>query len=403
MGARLKGMSGDFDSSAVDPAALRASVSNKWNKYGAPVLPAWVADMDFSVAPPITRALREYHDQGFFGYGTPALAESLKHAYVNWWGARHGLSVDPELTVILSVVLQAMDSVTLAFSEPGEGVLLLTPIYPPFLGVVEQQKRRLVEHRMVLSDGQYRVDVDALRALITVERPRILMLCNPHNPVGRVFSEGELRVLGELAVEFDMVILSDEIHADLVYAPNRHVSISALSPEIAARTITTTSTSKSFNLAGLRCALMSFGSEALKARFDAVIPAHLLGNASVPGILASVAAWTRGGPWLAECLVQLGRNRDLVKETLARELPMVGCVPIEATYLQLLDFSAFPLGPGETVSTRILDEALVAMNDGPTFGHGMESFARMNIATSPAVLTEILDRIVGWAQRVPHS
>ena len=393
-------MASDFDPNVLDPAVLRASVSNKWNKYAAEVLPAWVADMDFAIAGPISEQLKRYHDGRFFGYAVPALPEKVKLAYANWWTTRYGLEVDPELTIVVTEVVQAIHAVTHAFSEPGDGLLILTPIYPPFLGVVEQQQRRLVEHRMTVVDGRYRFDAEALRALIDRERPKILLLCNPHNPLGRVFAEEELRTLGELAVEFDMVILSDEIHADLVYAPHQHTSIGTLSPEIGERTVTATSASKSFNLAGLRCAVMSFGSGALKQSFDAVIPGHLLGVASVPGQLATVAAWSQGGDWLDDCLAQLRANRTLVVDTFARELPMVGLVPVEATYLQWLDFSSFPVAADGLISTRIREDALVAMNDGPTFGAGLESFTRLNFATSTALLTEILGRIVGWGQKV---
>lgn len=396
-------MASDFDNNGLDPAKLRASVSNKWNKNAAAILPAWVADMDFAVAGPISDALKGYHDGQFFGYAVPTLGESVKDAYAKWWGSRYGLAVDPELTVILTEVVQAIHAVTYAFTEPDDGVLMLTPIYPPFLGVVEQQRRRLVEHRMTLVEGSYRFDAEAIRALIISERPKVLLLCNPHNPVGRVFTHAELRQLGDLAVEFDMVILADEIHADLVYEPNRHISIATINPEICARTITTTSASKSFNLAGLRCAVMSFGSQALKDRFDAVIPAHLLGIASIPGLLASRAAWTSGEPWLADCLAQLRANRDAVASTFARELPNVGCAAVEATYLQLLDFTGFPVADDGLVSTRIREEALVAMNDGPTFGVGLESFTRLNFGNSPKMLAEILERIVGWARRATRS
>ncbi len=391
-------MTSDFDGFALPPVVLRASASNKWNKHGLDVLPAWVADMDFAIATPIADALHEYQEAGFFGYAVHSLAGEVKEAFGTWWERRYGLAVNQELSVCLTEVVQALHAVTYAFSGPGEGVLVLTPIYPPFLDVVAQQRRCLVEHRMEVINGRYEFDPETLRALIVAERPRILMLCNPHNPVGRVFSVDELRLLGDLAVEFDMVILSDEIHADLVYEPYCHVSIATLSAEIASRTITASSASKSFNLAGLRCAVISFGSADLKERFDAVIPAHLLGMPSVPGLLASLAAWTHGSPWLADCLTHLARNRSLVRETFAKELPWVGCVPVEGTYLQWLDFSALRLGAGEVVSERLRSEARVALNEGPTFGAGLESYARLNFATSEMLLREILDRIVGWAR-----
>ena len=394
-------MASDFNAYALDPVVLRASVSSKWNKNAAEILPAWVADMDFAIAGPVADQLQRYHDEQFFGYALPSIPEAVRLAYANWWNQRHGLVVDPDLTMVLTEVVQAIHAVTHVFSAPGDGILILTPIYPPFLGVVEQQRRRLVEHRMSVIDGQYRFDIEALRALIIRERPKVLMLCNPHNPTGRVFTETELRQLGELAVEFDMVILSDEIHADLVYAPHRHIPIGTLSAEIGARTVTTAAASKSFNLAGLRCAVMSFGSVGLKERFDAVLSAHVLGMASVPGQLASIAAWAHGAEWLQDCMHQLSANRTQVAETFTHTLPGVGLVNVEGTYLQLLDFTGFPVASDGLVSTRIREEALVAMNDGPTFGAGLESFARLNFATSTACLTEILNRIVNWGQK--HS
>jgi cysteine-S-conjugate beta-lyase len=377
----------------LDEATLRGSVSNKWNKFGPDVAPAWVADMDFSIAPCISSVLREYADRGFYGYPVPTLIDDVKGAFATWWQTRFGLSIDPSQSIVLTEVVQAIHAVVSAFTQPNDGVLVLTPIYPPFLGVLEQQSRRLVEYRMILHDSKYRFDVESLRALIKKERPKILLLCNPHNPVGRVFTIEELRQLGELAVEFDMLILSDEIHADLVFSPHRHVPIATLGEDIARRTFVTSAVSKSFNLAGLRCAMLSFGSPELKDRFDAVFTPHTLGIPSVAGLLASLSAWTHGGDWLRSCVDQLRANRDLVMTRLTQQLPEVGCASIEGTYLAWLDFSAYSYDGFENIAERIRSEAKVALNEGPTFGTGLESYARLNIATSPERLVAMVDQL----------
>jgi cysteine-S-conjugate beta-lyase len=384
----------------VDVARLRRARSTKWNTYDADVLPAWIADMDFDPPPAISAALDAWLADGFLGYpGWPY------HRYVHgvaskYLSRRFGLSDDPAHYSLLTDVVQGMHAAMAVWSSPGDPILVLTPIYPPFLSVVGEQKRRLLEHRLTIADGHYRFDVDALRSLVGEHRPPMLMLCNPHNPVGRVFTAEELRALGELAIEFDMIVVADEIHAELVFDGHCHVSFETLSEEIRARTITLASASKSCNLAGLRTAVMVFGSMDRKAEFDAVFSSHVLGVVSVPGMVAMETAWSDPSveSWLESCVAALAARRD----PFAAGLPdAMRHIPSQGTYLAWVDCTSVgaTLAEHETVATRLRTEAKLAVSDGTTFGAGLEHFVRVNLATSPALVDDILGRLTAWADR----
>jgi cystathionine beta-lyase len=230
------------------------------------------------------------------------------------------------------------------------------------------------------------------------ERTRLLLLCNPHNPAGRVFEREELEAIGRLAIERDMVIVSDEIHCDLVYPGHRHVPIGSLSEDIGARTLTLNSATKGFNIAGLRCAVMYFGSDALLARFESAIPSRLLGSVSGLGIDATVAAWREGQPWLDQVMRRLEANRDRVAAWAAETAPAIRHHRPEATYLAWLDFRDVGL-PGPSPQRFFLDGARVALSAGADFGAEGESCVRLNFATSPEILELILERMSGALDR----
>jgi cysteine-S-conjugate beta-lyase len=381
-------------------AALRETISLKWGKHDPDVLPLWVADMDFPVASPIAAALESYVNKGFYGYPLHSYYDDLANAYCGWAARHYDVKIDPELVCSLTEVVQGMHALVHVFTELEDAVLLLTPIYPPFLKVLTEQQRRLVEYRMTVVDGRWSFDLLELRDLVARERPKMLMLCHPHNPLGRVFSADELAEIAVLCEEFDVLVVSDEIHADLVFAPHTHVPFASVGGA-AARTVTITAASKSFNLAGLRCAVMAFGSVALKEHFDKKFSSHILGVPSVAGILASITAWTEGDEWMADCLHYLDGNRRYAYERL---LPL-GLVSadrapiIEATYLQWLDFSSVLPETEENVALKLIQQAQVALNEGPTFGTGLERNARLNLATSRSVLTEALNRLETWTAR----
>jgi cystathionine beta-lyase len=274
-------------------------------------------------------------------------------------------------------------------------VVLQTPIYPPFLAAVQRSGRRVVESSLVRGAHRWEIDFEHLRAAIDPET-RLLLLCNPHNPTGRVFEREELLALGELAVEHDIIVVADEIHAELTYPPNRHLPFATLAPELAERTITLTSATKSFNLAGLPCAFAVFGSDRLQQPYRE-LPPHALGH---PGILddaATYAAWTEGQPWLDEVIAYLLENRDFMMDFFARRIPDLRVLPPEGTYMAWLDCRELGL-PADPFNF-FLEHARVALTGGKEFGAPGKGFVRINFATSRAILLEILERMAAAVEK----
>jgi cystathionine beta-lyase len=307
---------------------------------------------------------------------------------------RFGWAVDPADVGILSDVVQGMNLALANLCEPGDGAIVQTPIYPPFLGAVRDTGRRLVENPLVPGAGRFEIDFDGLRTAIDPST-RVLMICNPHNPTGRVFDRAELEALAELALAHDWWVVSDEIHGDLVF-DGEHVPFATLGPEIAQRTLTLTSATKAFNIPGLRCACAHFGSEALRKRFDAQ-PLHVRGGLGLPGIYATIAAWRDGQPWLDHVLAQLRRNRDLLAAFVAERFPGAVHFAPEATYLAWVDFR--PLGLPASPFRYFYDEAKVAISEGAVFGGPGEGFGRINFATSRAILERGLEAMAAAVER----
>jgi cystathionine beta-lyase len=370
--------------------ALRARRSNKWTKFPADVLPAWVADMDFAVPLPVQRSIARLVEQRDYGYAARVGDDSLETAFAERMERRFGWSLDPALVQPVSELIQGMFATVLAYSDSGDGVVVQTPIYPPFLRTVEETGRRLVDNPLADDGTRFVPDIPGLREKIDA-RTRVLLFCNPHNPTGRVFEREELLAVGELAVERDLVIVADEIHADLVYPGHQHIPMATLSPEIAARTVTLTSATKGFNIPGLRCALMHFGSTELRERFRKTIPDRLLGQVAVPGIDATIAAWREGQDWLDAVMARLLANRDRLGRFLAAELPEIRHHTPEGTYLAWLDCRALNLtsSPFEF----FLDRAKVGFSDGAEFGPQGRSCVRLNFATSASILEDVLERM----------
>ncbi len=378
------------------PEELHRSARIKWQLYGEEVLPAWVADMDFPVAPPIQRALRALVDRNDLGYHFVPLSPHLRAALVARMAERFGWEVEPGRIAPLVNVVQGLDAAVLLHSAEGEGVVVQTPIYPPFLAAVERSRRRLVESPLVAGPERYEIDFDHLRSQLD-GATRVLLLCNPHNPTGRVFERDELLALGELAVEHDLVVVADEIHADLTFPGHTHVPFATLGPELEARTITLTAATKAFNLAGLPSAFAIFGSDRVRAPFRR-LPPHVLGHSGILDDAATHAAWTEGQPWLDEVLAYLLENRTLVTSFLAGRLPGIRCLPPEATYLAWLDCRELAL-PGDPFEF-FLEQARVAFNRGTDFGPPGEGFVRLNFATSRAILEQILERMAVAVERM---
>jgi cystathionine beta-lyase len=374
---------------------LRARRTNKWHKFADDVLPAWVADMDFGVAPAITEALERLARNQEYGYA--AREGELAAAFARRMQARFGWTVDPADAHPVGDLVQASFSSVMAFSDPGDAVVLQLPSYPPFMAAINDTGRRLLANHMRDDGVRWMLDLAAYDAAPD-PRARVLIFCHPQNPTGRAFSRAELERVGEFAIRHDLVVVSDEIHADIVYPGNTHIPLASLSPEIAARTITITSATKSFNIPALRCAVMHFGARALKHRFFERIPARLLGSPGVTGVDATIAAWDHGQPWLDEIMQQLRANRDWLAQTVGTELPGVTMRLPEATYLAWLDCSALALPC--PAGRFFLDRARVGLNFGETFGAPYANFARLNFATPAPILREIVSRMAEAVRRL---
>jgi cystathionine beta-lyase len=373
----------------LDVSLLCQRSGEKWAVYPEDVLPLWVADMDFPVAKPIQRLIQRSLDLGDLGYPLHPRPTRLPAVFAQRAEERFGWSVATRNVELITDVVQGIYVALHQFTEEGEGVVVQTPIYPPFLAAVREMRRTLVENPLVVSNGGYTVDLQGLHDVID-ERTRIVLLCNPHNPSGRVFRREEIEGIAELALARDLVVVSDEIHGDLVLPGARHIPFASLSPEIEARTITLTSASKPFNIAGLRCAVAVFGSEELRKRF-LECPRHLRGGLGSFGIAAAEVAWRHSQPWLDEVLAYLEANRELVAEFTATQLPGVRCFRPEATYLAWLDCREIGLQPSP--HQFFLSRAKVALSDGAAFGEPGRGFVRLNFATSRQILSEALGRM----------
>ena len=380
-------------------SVLRSRRNSKWNAFGRDILPAFVAEMDFAVAEPIQHVVRRAVAAGDYGYPQhrggkpePAVAE----AFVARMQKRFGWKAEASQVQVVADLVQGTFAPILAFSEPGDGVILQVPAYPPFHEAIGTTKRELIGLTMRDIGTRHVFDVEELNGRIG-PRTRILILCNPQNPTGRVFDLAELSTLARLAIEHDLIVIADEIHSDLVYDGRKHIPFAMLGAEIAARTVTITSATKSFNIPGLRCGVMHFGTPELRQRFAETIPSRLIGGCSGLGIDATVAAWTSCDQWLDAVVAHLTAARDRVVEVLGTELPQVRCHAPEGTYLAWLDFRELNL---ETSAFQFFhDHARVALSPGENFHRNCAQFARLNFATSMPILDRILERMIDAAKK----
>ncbi|GIH91779.1 MalY/PatB family protein [Planobispora siamensis] len=373
----------------LDVEELRRRPMAKWAGAGPGVLPAWVADMDYPVAAPVRAALLREIDTGL-GYplwDDRPEANPLREAFTERMTRLYGFRPDPSHVRVFTELIQALQVVLHVATRPGDAVAIHTPAYPPFLKTLTDMDRRLVPVPMTDDGDGWSFDPDRLADDVARHGCRALVLVNPHNPTGRVLTRDELGGIAEIAARHDLLVISDEIHSELVHEPNRHIPFASLNEEAAGRTVTLTSASKAFNLAGLRCSVAHIGDgrvrEALRAQ-----PPLLFGEVSNLSVLATLAAWREGDAWLAEARETLARNRGLV----AGSLPAgIRHHSPEGGYLAWLDCRGLGLGPDP--AAFFLDEAGVMLSHGPAFGPGGEGFARLNFATSGPILEEILRRM----------
>jgi cysteine-S-conjugate beta-lyase len=362
---------------------LRLRRSAKWQFFDEDVLPAWVAEMDFPLAPPVKIALAEAVELDDTGYGYPA-ALGLAEAFADFARARFDWEVDPDGVFAAPNVVSAITSLLRKIAKPGDRVVINTPVYHPFSAVIEELGLELAEAPLV--DDQ--LDVDAIDAEFRAGAVA-LILCSPHNPTGSVPTAGQLGTLAACAAANGAWVLSDEIHAPLTLPGARHVPFLGVSPEAREHGIALVSASKAFNLAGLGCAQFVTASPRAKEVVESLPFAAT--HAGHFGALASVAAYRDGAPWLDDVIAVIDHNRALLAELLAATLPEVAYTPPRAGYLTWLDLRA--LGLGDDPSEALIARGKVALNPGPSFGPQGAGFARLNIGTSPPLVEEIVKRI----------
>ena len=371
----------------LDRDRLRARSSVKWHRPAPDVLPAWVADMDFPVPPAVTDALRAAVERRDLGYPDWPDGSPLRTSFARRMADRYGWTAHADRVREQTDLIQCLQLVLHLATGPGDAVAIQTPNYPPFLATLTTMGRVAVPVPMEDTDEGWRMDFAALDAAVKRSGCRVLVLVNPHNPTGRVLTRAELEQTAAIARRHDLLVVSDEIHAELVHAPHRHIPFASLSPDAARRTVTLTSATKSFNLAAIRCAVTHYGPDRLLALRDAQ-PPDLYGTVSPLGVVATEAAWRDGDAWQRDLLSVLDRNRRRVQQVLRTRLPHLRHHLPEATYLAWID--ARPLELEQPPVERVLEAGGVLLDGGSPFGPGADGFLRLNFATSHGVLEDIL-------------
>jgi len=369
----------------VDEARCRARVGVKWSRLGADVLPAWVADMDFDPPVPVLDALRGHVDRGDLGYG-PFSADLIGH-YANWQERHHGWRPGDAGLRAFTSALHALEAALWNTTERGDGVVVFTPIYYPFLDAIADSGRRRVD--VPLDPNGWRIDPDRLAAALD-DTTRVVLFCNPHNPTGRVFDADEVAAVADVAERHELLVITDEIWGELVHPGAVHRPLAICDERFAGRLITLGSASKTFNLAGLRTAVAHIDHAPLLDAL-ATMPGHLQGSPSTLGIVGTIAAWTESDEWLAAVQRTITARRDQLARRLAEDAPAVHFDPPEATYLGWLDFRH--TGLGDDPAATLLEQFGVALSSGPKFGPNGSGYARINVATSEQILDTIIDRI----------
>jgi cystathionine beta-lyase len=369
----------------------RNTNSVKWDAAGDPnVLPMWVADMDFPTAPCVIDALKQRVEHGAYGY--TKVPEEYYQATIDWFRERHGLTVQRNWILYTSGVVPALSAVIKALTQPGDKVIVQTPVYNCFFSSIRNNGCGILENPLIYHDGTYTMDFDDLRRKASDDAAKVLILCNPHNPAGRVWHEEELRQLGTICMEHGVTVISDEIHCELVFAPHKHISYASLGEEFAAHSVTCSSPSKAFNIAGLQIANIFVQNPTVRRAVDRALNINEVCDVNPFGVLALIAAYRHGAVWLDELNAYLWENYQTLCAFFAQELPTLSVTRLEGTYLVWIDCRSLGRTSDE-LKDYLYEHGKVWINSGAMYGAEGEGFIRINIACPRQLLLEGLNRI----------
>ncbi|MDW3228971.1 MAG: PatB family C-S lyase [Acidobacteriota bacterium] len=381
----------------------RNTCSLKWDfcqqVLGVPeVIPMWVADMDFAAPPEVVEAINKRAAHGAYGY--PSIPRSLWTSIINWMKARHNWEIKREWLSLSQGVVPALNLCIQSYTAPGDKVIVQSPVYYPFFSAVENNGRRIVRNPLIFENNYWKMDLADLEKKID-RRTRMLILCSPHNPVGRVWKREELEQLAEICLKHDLLIISDEIHTEHVYRGFKHLPLASISREISNRTVTLTAPSKAFNLAGLTTSVVIASNSRLLDLYTIQLENLGLTVNNIFGLVALEAAYTHGARWLEELVDYLEDNLDFARKYFEDRLPQIRFLKPEGTYLALLDCRGLGLAQKE-LDEFFLKKAKVYFDQGPIFGEELQGFERMNLACPRRILEEALQRIEKALAELPQ-
>ena len=353
------------------------------------VIPMWVADMDFNTPDFIVESLRRRLDHGIFGYSFRP--DEYYTSIINWIRLRHSWNVEKEWISFCPGIVPALNFCTLAFTQPGDSIIVQPPVYFPFFSAVESHGRKLIYNQLIESGGKWTMDYDSLVAGID-SGTKMIFISNPHNPVGRVWTPEELDNLANICLARNIIIISDEIHCDLALPGFTHTPLASLSEKIARNTVTLIAPSKTFNLAGLSTSSVIISDPGLRKSFNRVVDNLHVGNGNIFGTVASISAYTNGHKWLDSLLDYIDNNVEFVKDYCREMIPEIVPVQPEATYMIWLDCRKFGM-KGKELQSFFVSKAGVGMNEGSTFGPGGDGFMRMNLGATHNTVMNALEKI----------
>ena len=361
-------------------------------RYGnRDLLPFWVADMDFTSPPEVVEAVIQRAQHGIYGY--TGISDEYLDAVVKWMNERHQWPILKEWITVITGIVPALNMLMQAFAQPGDQVVIQPPVYYPFFNAIRNNGQQVLLNDLQEENGRYQMNFEDLEMKLKDPRTTVMILCSPHNPVGRVWDRNELQRVGQLCLNYDVLLISDEIHQDLVFHPHRHLVTATLSESVAANTITCTAPSKTFNLAGLQSSNIIISDEKKRRRFQQALDRNGVFAINPFADVATIAAYEHGAAWLDALLQYIKGNLDMTGEILQQKLPEVQMFPPEGTYLAWLDFRR--LGHDQDELQQLMEEkAGVAFNQGYIFGNNGAGFLRLNTACPRSQLKEGMDRMI---------